>query len=258
MSDKSFDSLLGRFQKNIYGSRKGEIRFSILWDYFDSELLPHLPKRPLRVLDAGCGLGQFSGKLLELGHHLTLCDISNEMLSVAREQIPPQYHNRARFIHSPIQELPATISEPFDLVLCHAVLEWLEEPETVIETLSRLTSNGGSLSLMFYNQAALVFRNLIRGNWYKIQSGKLAGDPGGLTPINPLQLQEVSQWLTQYGYAVQELIGLRTFFDYLPKQLQNERDLKDILALEARYSRQAEYQGLARYLHLHAIKADHE
>ncbi len=53
----------------------------------------------------------------------------------------------------------------FDLVLCHAVLEWLAQPQQALHKLFGLIRPGGHLSLMFYNRDALIFRNLIRGNW---------------------------------------------------------------------------------------------
>lgn len=254
MSDKSFDELSSRFRNNIYGTRKGEIRFAILWRYFQEQLLKELPPGPLRILDAGCGLGQVSHRLLELGHSVTLCDLSSEMLTEARETIPEELHANASFIHSPMQELGAVIEGEFDLVICHAVLEWTREPEPAIETLARLCRPGGCLSMMFYNRDALVFRNLIRGNWKKVMSGKLAGDPGGLTPINPIDQYQLQEWLASAGFEVSDSIGLRTFFDYLPKPMQQERALEDILELEFQYSTLPPYKNMARYIHIRAFK----
>lgn len=254
MSDKSFDALTGRFRNNIYGTRKGEIRFAILWRYFQERLLEELPPGPLRILDAGCGLGQVSHRLLELGHSVTLCDLSSEMLSEARAAIPEELHKKADFIHSPIQDLRTVIEGEFDLVICHAVLEWTREPDVAIDTLARLCRPGGCLSTMFYNRDALVFRNLIRGNWKKVLSGKLAGEPGGLTPINPIDQYQLEKWLAVSGFDVADSIGLRTFFDYLPKPMQQERALEDILELEYKYSTQAPYKNMARYIHIRAIK----
>lgn len=254
MKDKSFDDLAGRFHRNIYGTRKGEIRFAILWQHLRDKILNTLPKAPLEILDAGCGMGQVSHRLLETGHNVTLCDVSSEMLEMAQTEIPSSFHGKADFIHSSFQSLPKEHDGRYDLVICHAVLEWMSEPDQAIKHLSRLTRPNGSLSLMFYNQDALVFRNLIRGNWKKVQSGKLAGEPGGLTPINPIDQYQVSDWLNKAGFSVTDSIGLRCFFDYLPKAMQQERALADILELERQFSTRSPYKELARYLHVHAVK----
>jgi S-adenosylmethionine-dependent methyltransferase len=254
VKDRSFDELGTRFRNNIYGTRKGEIRFAILWRYFQEQLLPQFPQGPLHILDAGCGLGQVSRNLLELGHQVTLCDLSKEMLDEAKKGIQGHFHNNATFIHAPIQELPGRIEAGFDLVICHAVLEWMRDPREAIERLSQLLQPSGRMSLMFYNRDALVFRNLIRGNWRKVQSGKLAGEPGGLTPINPIDQYEILDWLEVEGLEVADMIGLRTFFDYLPKEMQQERSLEDILELEYHYSSLLPYKNMARYIHIHACR----
>jgi S-adenosylmethionine-dependent methyltransferase len=254
VSDKSFDDLAVRFRKNIYGTRKGEIRFSILWRYYQEHLLRDLGAAPLKVLDAGCGLGQVAHRLLEIGHQVTLCDVSSEMIREAQSEIPEHLHANARFIHSSFQDLAAHHAGEFDLVVCHAVLEWIHAPEEAVVRLAELCRPGGILSLMFYNRDALIFRNLIRGNWKKIQSGNLAGEPGGLTPINPIDPAEFGLWLEQAGFDVIDSIGLRTFFDYLPKPMQQERELVDILELEYRYSTRSPYKDIARYIHVRAQK----
>ena len=40
---------------------------------------------------------------------------------------------------------------PYDLVLCHAVLEWLAEPRTILTALHRLTATDGG-SRWLYNK----------------------------------------------------------------------------------------------------------
>ena len=53
MSDRHFDQLATRFAEKIYGGAKGAIRLAVL----QADLEESLPKRPLRVLDIGAGLG---------------------------------------------------------------------------------------------------------------------------------------------------------------------------------------------------------
>ncbi|GAL25562.1 S-adenosylmethionine-dependent methyltransferase functionally coupled to the MukBEF chromosome partitioning mechanism [Vibrio variabilis] len=44
-------------------------------------------KKTLKVLDAGGGLGQVSQRIAERGHHITLCDLSSEMLKLAKAEV---------------------------------------------------------------------------------------------------------------------------------------------------------------------------
>ena len=57
--DRNFDDIAHKFVKNIYGSDKGEISQVIVWEDLQvilTQLNTH--DRPLKVLDAGGGLGQ--------------------------------------------------------------------------------------------------------------------------------------------------------------------------------------------------------
>ena len=84
MQDRNFDDIAEKFSRNIYGTTKGQLRQAILWQDLEP-LLAQLGPGPLRVLDAGGGEGQTAIKVAQLGHHVTLCDLSAEMVARARQ-----------------------------------------------------------------------------------------------------------------------------------------------------------------------------
>ncbi|WP_416146210.1 methyltransferase, partial [Pseudomonas aeruginosa] len=73
------------------------------------------------------------------------------------------------------------LTEPYDLVLCHAVLEWLAEPHAILPVLHQLCAPGGWLSLAFYNRDALIYRNLLKGHFRKLRKERFAGEGQSLT-----------------------------------------------------------------------------
>ncbi|MEF1219449.1 tRNA uridine 5-oxyacetic acid(34) methyltransferase CmoM, partial [Photobacterium damselae] len=77
IKDRNFDDLAQKFAKNIYGTAKGEIRQTVVWQDIEQILAELKSETPLQVLDAGGGLGQLSQRIAELGHHVTLCDLSS-------------------------------------------------------------------------------------------------------------------------------------------------------------------------------------
>jgi S-adenosylmethionine-dependent methyltransferase len=48
--------------------------------------------------------------------------------------------------------------ESFDVIICHAVLEWLADPQDALGRLSGLLKADGLLSLMFYNRNASLLK----------------------------------------------------------------------------------------------------
>ncbi len=252
MPDRNFDDLAEHFSRKIYSSDKGEIRLQLI----QRELLAVCPQlqgeKPLRVIDIGGGLGQLSAFVANLGHQVVLCDISENMLRKARELIAKTSSDalpNIDFVHAPLQQISNRVSEGFDLVLFHAVLEWLEQPRQGLQAMLPLLNEQGVLSLMFYNRHSVVFRNMIRGNFRKVHSGDFRGDPGSLTPLNPLDPAEVDVWLEQAGLRTVARRGIRTFYDYMEKGV--ERSVEDIIALEMLYGDREPYCSLGRYQLLH-------
>ena len=250
MQDRNFDDLASRFVKNIYGSDKGEIRLHILWRDLQEGLLPHL-SAPVSILDAGGGIGQLSQRLGKLGHNITLCEISGDMLKLAQESFAAECPDvKVKFVHTPVQQLVEHIEGQFDVVLCHAMLEWLATPRETLSGLLQHLKPGGYLSLAFYNKHSLVYRNLLRGNFRKIINEDWRGDPGSLTPMHALLPDDVMSWLQEWGYEVLLHSGIRVFSDYLEKNRKEPLTTADILEMEMRFSRLEPYRSLGRYIHV--------
>ena len=256
-SDRNFDDLSERFARNIYGSAKGEIRLVIVWRHL-LQTIPQLESgQALTILDAGCGFGQLGLRLAEQGHELVLSDLSYNMISEAQKQFAEKLPDaRVRFLHLPVQELTVADQGQFDLVLFHAVLEWLAEPKQTLHRLLGLIKPGGYLSLLFYNKDALIFRNLMRGNWRKVESGILQGEEGGLTPYHPLTLQEVEGWLHEWQMPVISHAGVRVIYDYMEKRLRDSRPAEEIVRMELQYAQQEPYLHFGRYLHMVARRVE--
>ena len=249
--DRNFDSLIFRFQKNIYDGPKGAIRLAVVWDDLQ-EFIPTLQgKKPLRILDAGAGFGQLAQRLAKAGHELVLCDISKAMLQQAEAVFTAELPDaRVEFVQSSIQDYCRESLQQFDVVLCHAVLEWLAEPEAVLRRLIKQIRPGGHLSLMFYNKHAVVLRNLLRGNFIKVKSGSYHGDPNSLTPNQPLMPDDVYSWLEHAGVEVLLRSGVRVVYDYLSQDLRQQRSLDDIIEMEKMHSRHEPYRSMGRYIHV--------
>jgi S-adenosylmethionine-dependent methyltransferase len=243
LSDRHFDELATRFAEKIYGGAKGAIRLAVL----QTDLKEALPQRPLRVLDIGAGLGHMSLWLAQHGHEVTLAEPAEPMLDGARQRFAEAGVN-ATFIQAPWQELLGQFNQPFDLVLCHAVLEWLAEPHAILPVLHQLTAPDGWLSLAFYNKDALIYRNLLKGHFRKLRKAQFAGEKQSLTPQRPLDPRELAAQLAEH-WTVESQSGVRVFHDYMPSAFQAKAELADLLAMELEHRRHPAFAGLGRYLH---------
>ena len=247
--DKNFDGLVDRFEANIYQTIKGEWRLKLL-----REDLQAFYDRPtsLNIWDAGCGFAQISLDLAAAGNQLSLCDLSAEMLQRARQNFQAAALD-AQFFHAAAQDLAQQPEfGPFDLVLLHAVLEWLADPIASLQAIIQQVKPGGWLSLLFYNRNALVYRNAMRGEWRwrLLLDNAYMGKGKRLTPPNPQYAHEIIALIQQSGFNITQQTGIRVFYDYVPPTIMAGSVNDELMELEYRYCRLPTYRDMGRYVHL--------
>ena len=248
--DQNFDNLSSRFRKNIYNTAKGQIRLKILWHDLLQEI-PAIEQGGLTILDAGAGQGNFSLELAKKNNHLTLCDLSGEMLADAKALFSDKKIDKdTRFIHSSVQQLSEHIDEQYDLVLFHAVMEWLVDPEEVLKKLLPFVKTGGYISVMFYSRTGLIYQNLTRGNFDYVLTNTLSGTGKTLTPTNPQDPDDVYRWITEQDLEIILKSGVRVFYDGISRERRKQINEDDLFELEKRFSRIEPYRSLARYIHV--------
>jgi len=260
--DRSFDAIADHFEKKVYGGLKGEIRLAVLRrDIFEySAQMSEALGRPLRILDVGAGLAQIAIELATQGHSVVINDISENMLEKAKANVEKiDQELDITWYVCPYQVLEEKLAqaetEKFDLIMSHALLEWLAEPAAVMDFFDQHLTDDGALSLCFYNPASFDYRNLIMGNFNLLDSlldnnTYKADNIKSLTPNHPVAKEEVESWLKAHNYQTVRSSGLRVFHDYAPLKRGGHNDLDAVIRMELRYSQLEPYKWLGRYLHI--------
>lgn len=251
--DRNFDNLVDKFEQQVYDTIKGDWRLKLLKE--DLDIFYQMPE-PLRIWDAGCGFAQISSWLAKNGHQITLCDLSEKMLARARQEFSDK-GIAGEFFHESAQTLAAKIPR-FDLVLFHAVLEWLAEPIAGLKTVAEQVKPGGHLSLLFYNRNTMVYTNVMKGEWRwrNLLDDAYLGKGKKLTPPHPQFPHEVIGQLQKWGFTIITHTGIRVFHDYLSKSTLAISPLTELFELEHQYCRIPTYRDMGRYVHLVAQRND--
>lgn len=241
-----FSGISQKFSKSIYDTSKGQLRMEVL----KRDLAPLLASEPCSVLDVGAGLGQVNQWFQEKGFVVVHSDLSPEMVEEAeRLHTATGVTKQCRYISASLTDLAS--QKPltqYDVVLCHAVLEWLPDTELAIQQLASLLKPGGKLSLMFYNQHAKLFANAVYGNFDYIERGLKVKKTVRLSPENPAVPEQVEGWLENERLTVKQKTGVRCFHDYL-RNLDDQQRFDELLALEMKYNQMSPYRELGRYQH---------
>jgi ubiquinone/menaquinone biosynthesis C-methylase UbiE len=140
---------------NRYGEREwyrleedacSRITFVLHMDF----IKPHL-REGIKTLDAGCGAGRYSVEFARMGCDVTLFDISDEQLRIAKTKLAERDLERqvSGYIQGDIRDLSVFPDQSFDVVVCYgAPLNYvLEGRERAISEFHRVLKDGGILAL---------------------------------------------------------------------------------------------------------------
>ncbi|MGY1832220.1 class I SAM-dependent methyltransferase [Geodermatophilus sp. SYSU D01180] len=127
---------------------------------------------PLRVLDVGGGSGVFAVPLARRGHEVTVVDPSADALAtLGRRAQTAGVGDRVRGLQGDgdlLHELPLGGDGPdgggYDLALCHAVLEVVDDPATTLGEITRALRPGGHVSVATANRAGAVLARALGGH----------------------------------------------------------------------------------------------
>ncbi|MBT2676914.1 methyltransferase domain-containing protein [Streptomyces sp. ISL-14] len=214
----------------------------------------------LRVLDVGMGQGTQALRLARAGHQVTGVEQDPKMIAAAREELagePEGIRERVRIVQGDgrdtgVHFLPGS----FDVVLCHGVLMYIEEPDPLLAGLARMLAPGGLLSLLVRNGDALAMRPGLAGDW----AGALdAFDTTAYRnrlglDVRADRLAELTATLAGIGAPLHTWYGVRVFTDTAADGAEIPADVEALLAVEERAGKTDPYRSVAALLHLCGVR----
>lgn len=232
--------------------RRSAARTAVVW----AGLRPVLDRVPGQdVLDIGGGTGGFAVRVAELGHRVHVVDPSPDALAAldrrARESevaVTGQQGDLSTLLD---------VAEPgsADVVLCHGVLEVVDDPAAALATIGEVLRPGGVLSLLVAQRHAAVVARAMAGHFEQARAMLDAIGPSGRSGRR-FTRGELESLLPAAGFTVTAVHAVRVFSDLVPGSLL---DLEPgataaLLELEQAVSERPEYAPLAAQLHLVATR----
>jgi 2-polyprenyl-3-methyl-5-hydroxy-6-metoxy-1,4-benzoquinol methylase len=113
-------------------------------------------ERGERILDVGCGDGSLSLQLLAQDTTLTLLDISENMLEIAKSRVAPDLADNLSCHNMDFMSFDP--GRTFDIILCIGVLAHVSSVDRTIRKISDLLEPGGRCILQFSDQDRALAR----------------------------------------------------------------------------------------------------
>jgi S-adenosylmethionine-dependent methyltransferase len=233
-------------------------RSVVVWEVLSAVLAEADPgHRGLDIVDAGGGTGGIAVPLAHAGHRVTVVDPSHDALAaLARRAAERGLEDRILGVQGDLADLADLVpAGSLDLVLCHSVLEVVDDPAASLGQVARALRPGGRLSLLVAGRDAAVLGRALAGR--PDEAAHVLTDPRGRWgPSDPASRRwtpaALSALVVAAGFEVEQVHGVRTVADLVPSAVQ-EADpgvAAALVALERALSDQLPFRDLATQLHL--------
>jgi len=237
------------YLKTPEGWLRSDLAFANLQDF-----LPPRAQRSLCALDLGCGTGATGMRLARLGIHVTLLDSSPAMLDIAKcAAREAGVADKVVLQHGDATQL-ANLSHArsFDVILCHNILEYCDDPAAVLSGAARALRDPSSIiSVLVRNRAGEVLKAAIQAGDLSAATDSLTAEWGQESlyggRVRLFTPDSVQAMLKAASLAVIAERGVRVISDYLPSRISRSTDYKRIFELERKLGTQTEYAAVARY-----------
>ena len=235
----------------------GRLRYHLAW----RNIARHIGDRTLRILDIGGGDGMDAVHYAALGHTVTLTDCSPAMLAEAKKSADAQeVVERLRFYQTGSEAIPDLAHEqPFDLILCHMMIEFVPDGGALLRDACKLLAPGGWISILDTNRYSDVYMQAIQMNSLA-EALNAVGRKEYLHPwVNRLtprfSADQIIGQLSQYGCSLVGHYGVLNMCAYLPNEAKFDPAYYDeLVRLEERLTDKYPYYLLARFFQVIAQK----
>jgi len=214
--------------------------------------------RALTILDLGGGTGGDAVRLAQLGHTVTVVDPSPDALASLQRRAaeaglgqPASSGGSVSGVLGDTTDLPDHVADgTVDLVVCHGVLEVVDDDAGALASIARVLRRGGYVSVVVGGRRAAVVARALAGDF--AGASRVLGTPAeswDTRDDGPRRYvpDEVEALLVAQGLTPVETYALRVFADLVPGALVDiEPGARDALyALERLVRDDAGFAALA-------------
>jgi len=235
----------------------------VTWD----NIRRFLPPLPAQVLDAGGGTGRWTVVLAQMGYKVTLTDISQGMLDVARAKIEAAgLAGQVTILRQDIRDMSALDAESFDLVLSEGdPVSYCEDHTAAIRELARVARVGAHVIVSADSRAVVLF-SLNDLDFDTTETGLRTGqmkwrgeEDAIIYPVHAFTVSELSGLFEANGLRVVRALGKPVFFGRLEpevrvKILADEALTRRLVELECRYGDDPGWSGSGGHLEVTGVK----
>jgi len=216
----------------------GRLFYRLVWH--------NLEFKDKKILDFGSGFGVTANHLAK----------SNVVMAVEPNSEILEHRicdNRYEQIVGSIDRLKGMDDGSFDVIICHNVLEYIENRADLIAEFHRLLKNGGILSIVKHNKNGKIMHKAVFENNIDEAMALLNGENAmslNFGTINEYEIEDLKDCIAD-RFVLDKVYGIRTFFGIQPNSFKVEPDWEEkMFILECAVEGDTAYSNVAFFQHL--------
>ncbi|SEQ45089.1 Methyltransferase domain-containing protein [Streptomyces sp. yr375] len=247
-------------QRSAPSRPRASLRTAVVWEVLQDALERRVKatgRASLDVLDTGGGSGNFAVPVALLGHRVTVVDPSpNALFALERRTAEAGVADRVTGVQGDAHGLFDVVDRGgYDAVLCHGVLEYVDDPADGVRNVVAALRPEGVLSLLAAGLGGAVLARALAGHFKEARQA-LTGPDGRWGAGDPVPRRFTAEQLTELvegaGLRVGSVHGVRVFADLVPGVLVDTEPgaLEALLKLEEAAAELPAFHSVATQLHV--------
>ncbi|MFF1547368.1 methyltransferase [Streptomyces sp. NPDC058291] len=239
---------------------RASLRTAVVWEVLRDALERRVKatgRESLDILDTGGGSGNFAVPVAVLGHRVTVVDPSpNALFALERRTAEAGVADRVKGVQGDVHGLFDVVERGgYDAVLCHGVLEYVDDPAEGVRNAVAALRAEGVLSLLAAGLGGAVLARALAGHFKEARQALTAPD-GRWGEGDPVPRRFTAEQLTELvegaGLTVGAVHGVRVFADLVPGVLVDTEPgaLEALLKLEEAAAELPAFHSVATQLHV--------
>jgi ubiquinone/menaquinone biosynthesis C-methylase UbiE len=206
------------------------------------------PDEKMKILDLGGGTGKYSLFLSKLGYNVTLLDISNKSLNIAKDKFVKENIN-INVINASGENTPFNENEFDIIIMIGGVINYTPNPLKLLSECKRILKEEGILYFDFTN--TIGWANEMRNANFRLElllsKEKLIQMPDWDYPERVFNYKYMERMVENEGFKIINKYGITNLITSLPFEVKfknaDERLLEKYKKIELELSRDKECYG---------------
>ena len=196
-----------------------------------------------RVLDFGSGFGLVANHLAKENQVLAV-EPNEEMVALRTQDYSYQQ------LVGSLDQIASLEDASFDVILCHNVLEYVENRKAVLKEFTRLLKPGGMLSIVKHNEVGRVLQTVVFENDTRKALALLAGQDLETHSMGLAQAYDLDAAVEDLALEVKDYQGIRVFYGLQDNRFKGQEGWREsMLQMELAVCQEPPYRDMAFFQH---------